>query len=115
MQKLVNPADVGMADARKIKMLGQRIEGMMRAADENDRRVTQVAEILIKVEEALTHLEDKVASVNVAIAELRRDQHAPVDIVAIVEEVIKEKGLRPPQKRGPKPKKTQPHGDNQQA
>ena len=60
-------------------------------------------------------LEARLQTHHDSIRLLEKDAHTPVDIVAVVEQVIKEKGLRPPQKRGPKPKKTQPHGDNQRA
>lgn len=125
MQKLIDPQQIAMADNRKIKMMGQRIEGMMRelealkqppanAVQFDDlvaplmRRIEQLEQDNALLEGRLDAFRDKLQTHHDSISLLERDQHTPVDIVAAVEQVIKEKGLRPPQKRGPKPKKTQP-------
>lgn len=39
MEKLIDPQQIAMADNRKIKMMGQRIEGMMRQLEQMESRI----------------------------------------------------------------------------
>ncbi len=143
MEKLIDPQQIAMADNRKIKLMGQQIEGLIRQLESVHRELRAIEdrlEVLVKarlettneqlgyhmgvmteMEIRLNALEKcgvreivetvikerglQLALERSAAFEEWNEVHMRHDVSVIVEDIIKQKGLRPPQKRGPKPKK----------